>query len=85
MLTARVLREKAGKYLSIGASNSDNDDDPGDSGETIVPTGGGLKVYRNGDGDFALNDAGDRVELWTDYEGSGGQNERLFCLWISFG
>lgn len=67
-----VLREGSGGYLVISSANSDNDNDLDDEGETIVPAHGWLRVYRNGDDDFTLNDNGDTVELWTDYPGSGG-------------
>jgi len=67
-----VLREGSGAYLVISANNADNDGDLSDEGETIVPPGGWLRVYRNGDSDFNLNDDGDKVELLTDYLGSGG-------------
>ncbi len=45
--------------LIISASNSDNNGDTDDAGETIVPVGGFLVVYRNGDSDFSLNNSGD--------------------------
>jgi len=59
--------------LVISATNSDNDGNPLDSGETIVPAGGILTVYRNGDGDFELNNTGgDTVRLYNAPVGSGG-------------
>ncbi|MFH1601706.1 MAG: signal peptidase I [Candidatus Shapirobacteria bacterium] len=67
-----VLREKSGAFLPIKAQNSDNNGNLSDGGETLVPPGGWLRAYRNGDSDFNLNDDVDKVELWTDYEGSGG-------------
>ncbi len=52
--------------LIISASNSDNDLDPTDAGETIVPAHGWLVVYRNGDADFDLaNTGGDNVRLFN--------------------
>jgi len=43
-----------------------------DSGTTIVPAHGWLVVYRNGDGDFELNNNGDTVRLFHQAIGSGG-------------
>lgn len=44
-----------------------------DTGNTIIPSLGYAVVYRNGDGDFELNNAGgDTVRLFTDTIGSGG-------------
>ena len=60
--------------LEITASNADNNSNTSDGGETIVPAGGFLVVYRNGDGDFALNNSkADAVRLF-DGEISGGAN-----------
>ena len=60
--------------LKIDKSNSDNNNDIADDGETIVPAKGFLVVYRNGDGDFALNNSGnDSVRLF-DGEISNGAN-----------
>jgi len=67
-----VLYESDEGKLPISISNADNDGDLSDAGETVVPDGGWLKVYRNGDGDFTLNDDGDKVELYTNYKTSGG-------------
>ena len=52
--------------LVISASNSDNNGNPLDGGETVIPAGGILTVYRNGDGDFELNNTGgDTVRLYN--------------------
>ena len=72
-VTGYVLREGGGSYLPIILSNSDNDGDLSDGGEIIVPAGGWLRVYRNGDSDFSLNTGGDTVMLYTDYLGNKGQ------------
>ncbi|MGB9706564.1 MAG: signal peptidase I [Microgenomates group bacterium] len=59
--------------LVISVSNSDNDGNPSDEGETIVPVGGILTVYRDGDGDFELNNTGgDTIRLYNAPIGSGG-------------
>ena len=60
--------------IVISSSNSDNNGNHLDGGETIVPAGGRLVVYRNGDSDFALNNngSGDSVRLYTDRINSGG-------------
>ena len=58
--------------LQISTSNSDNDNDTGDSGETIVPAHGWLVVYRDNDADFSLNNSGgDTVKLYDGAIGSG--------------
>ena len=52
--------------LTVSTGNSDNDGDPADAGETVVPGGGFLVVYRNADGDFELNNTGgDSVRLYN--------------------
>lgn len=71
-VNGQVLQEYSGGYLHISVLNSDNNDNLSDTGETIVPAGGWLRVYRNGDSDFNLNDNGDTVKLLTDTVGSGG-------------
>ncbi len=58
--------------LIVSQSNSDNNNNLSDSGETIVPGNGFLVVYRDGDGDFSLNNDGDTVKLYDDTIGSGG-------------
>lgn len=58
--------------LIISSSNSDNNGDTADSGETVVPAHGFLVVYRNGDGDFSLDNDGDTVRLYNAEIGSGG-------------
>ncbi|PJE67567.1 hypothetical protein COU95_01710, partial [Candidatus Shapirobacteria bacterium CG10_big_fil_rev_8_21_14_0_10_40_9] len=59
--------------LVIDVSNSDNNGNPSDSGETVVPAGGILTVYRDGDGDFELNNTGgDTVRLYNAPISSGG-------------
>ncbi|MFZ2193211.1 MAG: lamin tail domain-containing protein [Candidatus Moraniibacteriota bacterium] len=58
--------------LLISNSNGNNDNNPFDSGESIVPAGGHLVVFRNGDGDFALNNNGsDSVRLYDGEIGAG--------------
>lgn len=42
-----------------------------DTGDTIVPAYGWLVVYRNGDGDFSLNNDGDTVRLYDGTVASG--------------
>jgi len=51
--------------LEIKKSNSDNDGNTSDSGETIVPAKGFLVVYRNGDKDFSLNNHKDKIRLFN--------------------
>ena len=52
--------------LEITANNSDNNNNTSDSGETIVPEHGWLVVYRNGDGDFIINNTGsDSIRLYN--------------------
>jgi hypothetical protein len=51
--------------LTISTSNSDNDGNPFDSGETIVPSGGYLTVYRDGSSAFSLDENGDTVRLYN--------------------
>lgn len=59
--------------LFISTGNSDNNNNTADSGETIVPAGGFLVVYRNADSDFALNNTGgDSVRLYTNTISGGG-------------
>jgi len=58
--------------LVVSQSNSDNNNNLSDSGETVVPGGGFLVVYRDGGGDFSLNNNGDTVRLYDDAIGSGG-------------
>lgn len=54
-----------GHALPITAENSDNNNNPFDFGETVVPANGYLVVYRNGDADFDLDNDGDRVRLFN--------------------
>ncbi len=59
--------------LVVNTTNSDNNGNPSDAGETVINPGGFLVVYRNGDGDFALNNTGgDSVRLYNAAIGSGG-------------
>lgn len=51
--------------LQINTSNSDNNDDLSDSGETTIPANGFLVVYRNKDEVFSLNNNGDEVRLFN--------------------
>jgi hypothetical protein len=60
-----------GHALTINAGNSDNNSNPFDGGETVVPANGFLVVYRNGDSDFDLEDSGDTVRLFNAPIGSG--------------
>ncbi|OGZ98478.1 MAG: hypothetical protein A3C07_02615 [Candidatus Sungbacteria bacterium RIFCSPHIGHO2_02_FULL_47_11] len=60
------LRDADSNILTISASKGDNDGDLSDAGETIVPAGGTLTVYRNGASGLTLNDDGDTVQLLTD-------------------
>ena len=54
------------RALPITAANTN-------TGATLVPALGYLAVYRDGDGDFALNNSGgDSVRLFSDHIGSGG-------------
>lgn len=50
--------------ITISSSNSDNNLDTSDSGETIVPAGGWLVVYKNGASIFN-NSGGDTVRLYN--------------------
>lgn len=61
-----VLRDADGNILTISAAKGDNDNDLSDAGETVVPAGGTLTVYRNGAGGLTLDDDGDTVQLMTD-------------------
>jgi len=64
-----ILRDADGNILTISASKGDNDNDLSDAGETVVPAGGTLTVYRNGAsgaGALTLADDGDTVQLLTD-------------------
>jgi len=58
--------------LVISAANSDNNNNLTDSGETVVPVAGFLVVYRDGDGNFILNNDGDTVRLYDGEINSGG-------------
>src|SRR3989344_498742 len=63
-----ILRDADGNILTISASKGDNDNDLSDAGETVVPAGGTLTVYRNGAsgaGALTLADDGDTVQLLT--------------------
>lgn len=52
--------------LKITNLNADNNNDLTDSGEVILPARGFLVVYRNGDGNFALNNSGfDSIRLFN--------------------
>jgi hypothetical protein len=50
--------------LTISATNSDNNLNTADSGETVVPAHGYLIVYRNGNVPFDMDIAGDTVSLY---------------------
>jgi len=67
-----VLYDADENKLPILVSNADNNGNLSDAGETVVPAESSLKVYRNGDSDFTLNDNGDTLALYTDYKTSGG-------------
>ncbi len=58
--------------LVVSISNSDNNDNPTDAGETTVPAHGFLVVYRNGDANFSLNNDGDTLRLYNNAISSGG-------------
>lgn len=59
------LENASGGSLIINTSNSDNNNNTSDGGETIVPAGGILTVYRNGSSDFAINDDIETVKLYN--------------------
>jgi hypothetical protein len=60
------------KPLPISSANSDNDGDTADEGETIVPAGGYLVVYLNGEYSGWLNNSGaDSVRLYNGPIGTG--------------
>lgn len=68
-----VLYDADGTHeLVVSQSNSDNNNNLSDSGETIVPGDGFLVVYRDRDDDFSLDDDGDTVRLYDDTIVSGG-------------
>jgi len=59
--------------LFVSTANSDSNSNTADSGETIVPAGGFLVVYRNADSNFELNNTGgDSVRLYTNTISGGG-------------
>lgn len=58
--------------LIISTSNSDNNGNPTDTGETTIAAGGRLVVYRNGDADFELDNTGDTIRLFNDQISTGG-------------
>lgn len=60
-----VLYEGSGGALKIESSRTN-------TGGTILNPGGTLVIYREGDSDFSLNDAGDSLKLYTHYPSSGG-------------
>lgn len=66
------LYDADGHGLEITSSNGDNDSDNNNGGEHIVPSGAWLKVYRNGDSDFSLNNDGDTVYLYDARKDLGG-------------
>jgi hypothetical protein len=53
----------AAHRITVAASNSDNNLNTGDSGETIVPTGGRLVVYRNNVASF--DNTADTISLYN--------------------
>lgn len=58
--------------LVVSTGNSDNNGNTADAGETVVNPGGYLVVYRDGDANFELNNAGgDSVRLYNAPIGSG--------------
>ena len=62
------IQEGDGSSITIANTNSDNDLDTGDGGETVVPAHSWLVVYRNADGTFILNNSspdGDTVSLYN--------------------
>ena len=55
-----------GHELEISSTNVDTDNDLSDNDDLpLVPAGGWLRVYRNGDSDFALNNDGDEIRLYN--------------------
>jgi hypothetical protein len=60
-----VISASSSSVLTVTAGNSDNNGNPFDSGETIVPAGGELVVYRDGSGTFSMNEAGDTINLYN--------------------
>ncbi|MBD3279445.1 MAG: hypothetical protein GF390_01910 [Candidatus Pacebacteria bacterium] len=74
------LQDTVNNQVTISASNSDNDLDTGDDGETVVPAHGWLVVYVNGpavwdnDGDAVV--LYNNTDVWQDeYIYSSGQTE----------
>ncbi len=58
---------------SVNSASSDSGGNPINSNTTVIPAHGFLLVYRNGDGDFSLdNTGGDTVRLYNGTIGSTG-------------
>lgn len=59
------IKDKSGGSLTISQSNSDNNNNLSDSGETVISASGILTVYRNGDSDFSINDQTETISLYN--------------------
>ncbi len=62
-LAGWYIKDASGKRWTISAANSDADGDPTDGGETVIPAGGYLVVYRNG-ASMTLNNTRDNIFLY---------------------
>ena len=56
-VTGWRIRDAAGGWWTVSVSRGDNDGDPSDGGETVVPAGGYLVVYRSG-ASMSINNSG---------------------------
>lgn len=65
-----IISNGHGDEIEISVSNGDNDDNTSDDGETIVPDGGSLAVYVNGQfspDEFFDNDSDGKLYLYAKY------------------
>lgn len=65
-----IISNGNGKEIKIASSNSDNNNNVSDGGETIVPNGGSLVVYVNGHftlEDFFENNSNGKIYLYAKY------------------